>query len=186
MFSSYASDGTCFVCNKQLTALIWRDYEKEFCSPTCLDKHIEAVEDPEHLYEEEHNHEIGNLIFGNSRGEFSVYRNVFTLAFLPLMRLIPDFRYSYFQNEIFRLSPYYWDECDCVDSDDENEPFKHVDNCPADRANFLHKPTGFEVRWYKYPFRDSYTNKKVNRKELDSIISDCVNSIEKNTEKNRS
>ena len=53
----------------------------------------------------------------------------------------------------------------------------HVSWCPVIRPNFRHKQSGFEIQWYKYPLRDSYTNYKISLNEFRKIITDCINSL---------
>lgn len=44
--------------------------------------------------------------------------------------------------------------------------------------NFWHKPSGFKSWWYKYIGRDMQFNKDVSAKEWDTILKDCLKSIE--------
>lgn len=54
----------------------------------------------------------------------------------------------------------------------------HNPNCPIVKPNFLYKPTGFELRWYKYPLRDGYTNQKVTHAAFKKIIAACIQSCQ--------
>jgi hypothetical protein len=56
------------------------------------------------------------------------------------------------------------------------EENSHDPNCPIVKPNFLYKPTGFELHWYKYPLRDSYTNQKITLAGFKKIISACIES----------
>jgi hypothetical protein len=98
--------------------------------------------------------EIGNLIFGNSRGEFLIERNAgFEKELIRLFKACaPDEDYSWhpygveFENDVFSISPYYWGECTCGhDQKDEQwrEENDHQPDCPIVKPNFLYKPTGF-------------------------------------------
>ena len=49
--------------------------------------------------------------------------------------------------------------------------------CLLMRPNFYYKPNGFEIQWYKYPLRDSYTNKPITLTEFKQIIDKCIESI---------
>lgn len=57
---------------------------------------------------------------------------------------------------------------------------EHPESCPVVRPNFHHKKSGYKLKWYKYPLRDSYANKNLSLKEFSSMIDDCVDSV-KNT-----
>jgi hypothetical protein len=79
--------------------------------------------------------ELGNLLFGNSRGEFPVNRSlqdVFCEVIgEPLKKLGLDF-YQEFENDTFRLFPYYWGDCTCGYEDEEAEWMNdnhHDDDC---------------------------------------------------------
>lgn len=56
-------------------------------------------------------------------------------------------------------------------------PEGHTKKCLLEKPNFLYKPTGFEINWYKYPLRDSYKNQKISLKEFKKIIKDCIKSL---------
>ena len=46
------------------------------------------------------------------------------------------------------------------------------------KHNFVYHPNQedeFWIDWYKYPFRDSYCNKDLNKKEILDIFQDCIN-----------
>ena len=40
----------------------------------------------------------------------------------------------------------------------------HVETCKVVLPNLRYRPTGFELRWYKYPLRDSYMNQNLDQK----------------------
>jgi hypothetical protein len=52
----------------------------------------------------------------------------------------------------------------------------HDKECPIVKPNFLFKPTGFSIKWYKYPLRDSYMNQNITLDEFKKIISVCIES----------
>ena len=85
------------------------------------------------------NPEIGNIIFGYSRGEFACDRDEYADIFAPLFEAIDpsDENWGYgceWDSEVFEMHTYWW-------GDDEAPE--------AERPNFRHKRTGFEARWYK-------------------------------------
>ena len=200
--------------------------------------------------------EVGNLIFGHSRGTYPVDRNEDRL-WEQLRRLADalgcDTYFSpEFGNDVFVVRPYYWGDCDCGYEDQESEwgdANKHSDDCyfteygklpeygydthgrvcheidakklcekhgipwnggrgsavhctcehdaawekwsgehDHSRAcsivlpNFLFKPTGFELRWYKYPLRDSYSSEKLDLPMLHKMVNECIRSLGKSPE----
>jgi hypothetical protein len=54
----------------------------------------------------------------------------------------------------------------------------HKDECRFVQPNFLYKPTGFRLNWYKYPFRDSYMNQPLSGGEWSMIIDACIASAQ--------
>ena len=54
----------------------------------------------------------------------------------------------------------------------------HEFKCKVRKPNFYYKPNNFQIQWYKYPFRDSYMNKKITVKEFSKIINKCIDSLE--------
>ena len=43
--------------------------------------------------------------------------------------------------------------------------------------NFVFKPTGLKIDWYKYPLRDSYSNEEITFEELKEILKKCKESV---------
>jgi hypothetical protein len=118
--------------------------------------------------------ELGNMIFGNSRGEFPVARGLQEIfgALFEGTGLSP---YQEFESDVFTIFPYWWGECDkeiaCSKCD-------KLEECPEHKPNFVYKPTGLEIDWYKYPLRDSYSNQEITKKMLVKIVFDCLKSLE--------
>ena len=202
--------------------------------------------------------ELGNMIFGNSRGEYPLERGIgFEEELYRLFEACNPKRdnswreYGFdFDNDTFTIFPYYWGDCECGYDEAEykwSEENHHRDNCyqiefqkishyerikdhdywlskyikplfqkynlPTDtenwwhgcvmvctcdfeqrwqeflsdhdhskdcglvKPNFLYKPTGFEIQWYKYPLRDSYTNQEITLPEFSKIIDACIASL---------
>lgn len=67
-----------------------------------------------------------------------------------------------YENDTFCIYPFWWDD------DNEEE---------VNKPNFIYKPTGFEIEWYKYPFRSAYMNQDLSRDELILIFAKCFESI---------
>lgn len=115
--------------------------------------------------------ELGNLFFGNSRGNFPVPRE-WTHKFCNRLEEMGFDSYGfyeeatnngYFENEVFKIRPYYWGN----DMEIAKEP------------NFIYKPTGYELCWYKYPLRDSYGNKNITFTQFATMLKCCVGSMKK-------
>lgn len=131
--------------------------------------------------------ELGNWFFGNSRGKYPVDRNWQNAFVTKLWDMgfdsygCPKYDESeyegefkviksqygdsdnatYFENDTFVLMPYYW-------GDDEKI---------CELPNFVHKPSGFELSWYKYALCDAYMNKDITFDYLMDIMNDCKRSI---------
>lgn len=119
-------------------------------------------------------YELGNLFFGNSRGEYSVPREWQNKMYMALEEMGFDC-YGYYEgknkyvtdrggyeNEVFLINPYYWGEYDMI----------------AGEPNFIFKPNDYRLDWYKYPLRDSYANKEVAFQEFARMLKLCVKSVE--------
>lgn len=196
--------------------------------------------------------ELGNAVFGNSRGEYPIERGV---GWEKQLHRIFDvicpgnYRGEEFDNNVFSVFPYYWGDCTCGYDEKEGEfsetvwhaeecyqsEYKkishynqwnnhdkwiekhikplyqkfgfetksetwwhgcavrctcdyekkwevflsnnsHDKNCPIVKPNFLFKPTGFSIKWYKYPLRDSYMSQNITLNEFAEIINQCVDS----------
>lgn len=124
--------------------------------------------------------ELGNMFFGNSRGEFEVPRGEWQDLFIEFLYDIGLDGYGFitdkslkkyetdrggFENDTFLVNPYYWGEDESI----------------AEEPNFVFKPNGLCIDWYKYPFRDSYSNMELTFDELSHILSECKSSVAKCT-----
>lgn len=70
--------------------------------------------------------------------------------------------------------------CDCYKEKAAHEWFSANDHAPTCRVvqpNFLYKPTGFRVMWYKYPLRDSYMTPPVDLAGWCEIMEACRGSV---------
>lgn len=74
-------------------------------------------------------------------------------------------------NDVFEMRPYCW----CDKGWDEYEGI-HPEGCPP---NFLYKPTGMLVTWYKHANRGITSNKKYpGARTWFEIVKNCIGSIE--------
>ena len=124
--------------------------------------------------------ELGNIAFGHSRGEFRVPRE-WQDKFFDLVDAIDPNDGCYcqnYENDIFLTMRYWWGDCDCGLGTDI-EPLAHLSACSLLKPNFLYKPTGYEISWYKYPLRDSWSNFQITLEQFEDIIAKCVESVRK-------
>ena len=139
--------------------------------------------------------ELGNAFFGNSRGEYPVdreWQNMFcehlnNMGFdgygIPsqydsngkfdatLTSYLDQYEkekkskegnvYRLYENDVFVIMSYYW-------GDDEE-----IENLP----NFIYKPTGFQLSWYKYALRDSYMSHDITVTEMEEMLKKCEESL---------
>ena len=110
--------------------------------------------------------ELGNIIFGHSRGEYWIEdREAFQEPFFEFLYEIgcDGHGCSKTRGEVetetdkYIIRPYYWGEDDDI----------------AALPNFVYKPTGLEIRWYKYPMRDAYSNQDITAEQFKEILEDC-------------
>lgn len=71
-----------------------------------------------------------------------------------------------FENSVFSIRPYLWWE----PGDKEWETASVM-------PNFLFKPTGFEIEWYRYPFKDSWMNRPLTLGQVRHIWRLCIQSV---------
>lgn len=50
----------------------------------------------------------------------------------------------------------------------------HSEKCPTIIPNFLFKPTGYTISWYKYPLRDSYSNMDLPIEDFKEMLIECI------------
>ena len=127
--------------------------------------------------------ELGNLLFGNSRGNYPIEdRRQWEDVFWKYFEDYFDYHGYYmkekedpehtterggYENDVFLIEPYFWGEDEEI----------------AEKPNFVFKHTGIEVQWYKYPFRDAYCNEKVSLREADMMFKICAESMRKGIQK---
>ena len=135
--------------------------------------------------------ELGNSLFGHSRGLFHVERGDFERVFRETLasmgfdcyghygydddgnrienaphrdcvKKCPNKRRDFgFENDTFILRPYYWGG----------------NSRAARRPNFVFKPTGYQLKWYKYPLRDAYANKNLTLADFEEMLKRCAESV---------
>lgn len=119
--------------------------------------------------------EIGNRLFGNSRGDFAVDRGLQDLFIDALERAGFDgygFRRTW-ESEAPAPAPYNAQAT--ATHHFVIQPYVHDDLDNATLApNFLDRVTGLKLRWYKYPLRDSYANYELTEEMLVPILERLV------------
>lgn len=154
--------------------------EDETLDESTKEKIIDIVEDmaeqfvsEEVLPEEDVGMELGNLLFGNSRGEYRVPRKPYQEIFWKYFDDVFSYHCIYekddehttflggYENEVFLINPYYW-------GDDEEI---------MAQPNFIYKPENITIDWYKYPMRDSYSNVELTPQKADEIFRICRESM---------
>lgn len=82
-----------------------------------------------------------------------------------------------FENDVFKMRRFSWDDCDCMEQvERDEEPPADCDVCGP---NFVHKPSGYKLWWYKYPFRGAEHNRDYNSAEFEQIVLDCDRSLDR-------
>ena len=124
--------------------------------------------------------ELGNLCFGNPgrAGRYEIERDWESIFEILLEELYSDCYGEDYENDTFEMHPYYWGECTCGD-DDKDGAENHSPDCLLMRPNFVYKPTGYKLEWYKYAMRDAYANMDLSIKEFTEMVLHCANSVEK-------
>ena len=75
-------------------------------------------------------------------------------------------------NDTFEMRTYCW----CDTAWDENPDHPHANGCPP---NFLYKPTGMKITWYKHANRGITSNKNYpGARTWFEIVKHCIGSIE--------
>lgn len=86
--------------------------------------------------------ELGQMFFGPiPEGEHEIDRETYTDSMCELF-MYPVFDHNYgerLETDVVKITPF--------DYNGEDES-----------PNFIYKPTGLKIWWYKYPFRSSYSN----------------------------
>lgn len=123
--------------------------------------------------------EIGNMLFGNSRGDYAVSRSLEGLFVGALKKAGFDahgFRHGW-ESDREAQTPY--NEHATATHHFVIQPYvdDNLDNAVI-VPNFLDRVTGLKLRWYKYPLRDSYANYDLTEEMLvpilDRLVEECT------------
>jgi hypothetical protein len=118
--------------------------------------------------------ELGQMVYGNppSEVDFNMLERSTLMESMVLVlanKATGDEKYAIhpetrtFENDTFVLNPYYWGDNDATSA----------------LPNFLHKASGFELRWYKYIGRGMSVNRRVTLAEFQAIFDECMASLAK-------
>lgn len=135
--------------------------------------------------------EVGNLLFGNSRGKYKFpdrklvnaksWRDLVEILGADDYMHIPEINqwcvraamrdvdgqwtfYDKTHQKLFQIFPYYWGEDEVLQA----------------RHNFVYKPGTPEelaIDWYKYPFRDAYLSRPASKTMLKRIFTECTAAV---------
>jgi hypothetical protein len=112
--------------------------------------------------------ELGQALFGCPTSEFAAPDEWADLLY-SLGELVEASGADYnpaantgevFENGTFKMRAYWWG--------DENAP-------ESEEPNFLHKPSGLEVRWYKWAGRGTSTNNP--EADMPAVVKECAASL---------
>jgi len=135
--------------------------------------------------------ELEKLCFGNSRGKYELedkngewlielYQLLYVLtAYLEVYKKYPvckrNVTHSAFLKELSQL----YKQLDAIYKEYAKEfgHNGHKDTCKLVVPNFLYKPQKFSIKWYKYPFRDSYMNQDITLTQFEKMIEACIASL---------
>lgn len=103
--------------------------------------------------------ELGNLVFGNSRGNFPLKRGIgFEEQFERLNSLFEPSGYvENFENDTFSIFPYYWGDCTCG-FDDYEFTGGHLKSCYQSELDKERQKAGARLTEFGYlDFPDNWT-----------------------------
>ena len=112
----------CAGCGQPRGSNIWEHAGLEFCSPGCRDAWVLE-------------HEIDKLYMDDPPDPDGARCNraLWTIAFRTLFEQDSfDFSYGSYENEVFLVRPYCWQDCEC--------PEGMACTCEASLPNFVYKP----------------------------------------------
>lgn len=96
-------------------------------------------------------------------GKYPISRGEWQHYFYKLAEVCEDIRCPQ-ENDIF----YYKAEAEHHTWDDQENYL----------PNFIYKPDGFRMQWYKYPLRSCYANRGITFDVFERMIDSCVQSLE--------
>lgn len=79
-----------------------------------------------------------------------------------------------YENDTFVMRKQWWGDCTCGADDSEDE-MEHKPDCAIMLPNFVHKPTGFTVEWYKWIGRGMEIDAK--GANFHDVLADCLGSL---------
>lgn len=120
--------------------------------------------------------EIGQIIFGTgSFQNFEEDRNLLNEVFESFCENFENYVggdilhwFDKYENDIFLIRPYSWNDCLCEEENDE---------CDVCGANFIFKPKQFKLSWYKYPFRSPSVNMELSKEDYIKMLEQCIESM---------
>ena len=114
--------------------------------------------------------ELGNICFGNSRGEYDIDRNRFGELFVDLLEkynmLESDIYPKTIKTDVFELRPYYWGDCTCDGETADSEwcnNNKHAETCYQMELKKLQEDAG-DKAYVTYGFYETQPVKDLLKK----------------------
>lgn len=95
-------------------------------------------------------------------GKYPIPRGMWQHYFHKLVEECEDIRRPH-ENDIF----YYKAEAEDTVWDEQGNY----------KPNFIYKPTGFKMAWYKYPLRSCFANRGITFDEFEKMVGACVESL---------
>lgn len=133
------------------------------------------------------------VLFGHLQDNLSEHYNI---SITPIDKEdgTPDFLAREYFDDKYPISRGEWqhyfsklaEKCDDIRRSQENDTFYYKaeveDHTWDDQGNylpnFIYKPDGFRMCWYKYPLRSCYANRGITIDVFEKMIDACVKSLE--------
>lgn len=132
------------------------------------------------------------VLFGHLQDNLQEHYNI-SITPIDKENGAPDFFDREYFNGKYPISRGEWqhyfsklaEECEDIRRPQENDTFYYKaeaedtiwDEQGNYKPNFIYKPTGFRMVWYKYPLRSCYANRDISFDEFEKMVDACVKSL---------
>ena len=133
------------------------------------------------------------VLFGHLQDNLQEHYNI-SITPIDKENGAPDFYDREYFNGKYPISRGEWqhyfsklaEECDAFRRPQENDTFYYKaeaedtiwDEQGNYKPNFIYKPDGFRMCWYKYPLRSCYASRDITLDVFEKMIDACVKSLE--------